>query len=54
MEVCEDGFSWILALKGERREEAQDGKREERLRKTHLDFIHQRDSETPTTSALVC
>lgn len=40
--VCEEGFGEVRVLSGERREEAQEGRWELRVWKTHLDFIHEK------------
>ena len=44
----ENGFWWVWVLKGERRGETQEGSWEPSLWKTHLDFIHQNGTVTPT------
>ena len=48
IEDSENGFWWVWVLKGERRAETQWGSWEPSLWKTHLDFIHQNGTVTPT------
>jgi hypothetical protein len=48
LEDPENGFWWVWVLKGERRVETQEGSWELSLWKTHLDFIHENGTLTPT------
>lgn len=50
-EVSETGFWWPCVLKGKRKLEAREGRWELSLRKTHLDFIHEHGTVTPTVFA---